>query len=184
VLFVTDELFFPPHNGSSQVYINAARELAQQGAEVFCVSACRELGDAARRDVREGYARLFSEFVAIPGNAYTGSWLARLGVGLREIARMLRGDVFAATPFLRIASRRFDGAILELVERHGIDTIHFHKPQTVLLLRHLLPRLRPAKLVVELHDDFVERAHQYELAYASFFSAIGWRDIACDHLVR
>lgn len=184
VLFVTDELFFPPHNGSSQVYINTALEMAAEGAAVFCVSACRDLEQAARTEVRAAYQRLFSGFLAVPGNAFMGSWLGCLGVGLREIARMLRGDVFAATPLLRIASRRFERAILDLVERHGIDTIHFHKPHTVLLLRHLLHRLRPATLVVELHDDFIERAHQYELAYASFFSAIGWRELARDHLIR
>jgi glycosyltransferase involved in cell wall biosynthesis len=177
VLFVTDELFLPPYNGSSQVYLKTARHYASQGHEVASLSFYRDPRRIADPSTLAAYAEVFPEFIFLPGWNVAGSLLSKLSAGWRELLRYATGNVFSTSPLARLVLKPHEAAILDLAKRRRIDTIYFHKPQTVLLLRHLLPRLRPATIIVDLHDDFVERGCQYRLAYERFFAAVGPAEI-------
>lgn len=174
ILFVTDELFLPrPHNGSAEVYLRAARDRARQGTDIFCLSFFRDRQRAGDPQVAAAYASMFSAFLLLPGWNGGGTLLGRTGLGCRELKRWITGDLFAGNRLLEALLRPRLREVVRFVREHRIDTVYFHKPQTAQLLSPILPELRPARLVIELHDDFVERGLQYQRAYKSFFSSIG-----------
>ena len=179
ILFVTDELFLPrAHNGSADVYVRAAQDHARQGSDIFCISLFRDRRRAGDPKVAASYAAMFSAFLLLPNWNGGGTLLGRVGLGCREVKRWITGNLFAGNRLLEALARRHLREVVRFVHEHRIDTVYFHKPQTAQLLSAILPELRPAHLVIELHDDFVERGLQYQRAYKSFFSSIGPAAIA------
>lgn len=179
ILFVTDELFLPrPHNGSADVYLRAAQDRARQGSDIFCLSFFRDRRRADDPQVAAAYASMFSAFLLLPGWNGGGTLLGRTGLGCRELKRWITGNLFTSNRLIEALLRPRLREVVRFVREHRIGTVYFHKPQTAQLLSPILPELRPARLVIELHDDFVERGLQYQRAYKSFFSSIGPAAIA------
>ncbi|HEX2942559.1 MAG TPA: glycosyltransferase family 4 protein, partial [Rhodopila sp.] len=75
----------------------------------------------------------------------------------------------------------FRTALVDMMQEHRIAEVYFHKPHTMLLLQPALGYLRPARFVLDLHDDFVARSEHYDAAYASLFAALPWGDIIRQH---
>jgi hypothetical protein len=73
-------------------------------------------------------------------------------------------------------------SIIDFVKKNNIDVIYFHKPHTILMLRPLLHQFASLQIIVEMHDDFIERAEQYRLTYRSLFSRLGWKTIVTEYL--
>jgi glycosyltransferase involved in cell wall biosynthesis len=179
VLFVTEELFLPkPHNGSADVYIRSAQDYARQGYEVFCVSFVRDRQQVSDTSIRSSYASMFSDFLLLPGWNGGGTVLGQVSLGWREISRWVTGNIFAKNRLLALLLRPHLAQLVRFVRRHEIGTVFFHKPQTVLLLSDILPLLRPTRLIVDLHDDFVERELHYRRAYGAFFANVPAAEIA------
>ena len=179
IVFVTDELFLPkPHNGSAEVYVRTAQDYARQGYDVFCISFFRDPRRAAAPDVVESYASLFSGFLLLPGWNGGGTPLGQLSLAWREMSRWATGNIFAKNRLLAALLRPHLDTVVRFVHEHDIGTVFFHKPHTVLLFADILPRLKSARLIVDLHDDFVERELHYRGAYGSFFAALPAAEIA------
>lgn len=182
VVFVTEELFLPrPHNGSADVYLRSAQDYAHQGYEVFCISFFRDPQQASDAGVRESYAALFRDFLLLPGWNGGGTLRGRISLAWREISRWVTGNIFAKNRMLTSLLTPHLRDVLHFVREHDIGTIFFHKPHTVLLLADILPLVKPAHLIVDLHDDFVERELHYRRAYSAFFADLSGMEIAKDY---
>jgi hypothetical protein len=177
ILFITEDLFIPARNGSARVYYTTAEEYKRQGNEIFCIAAYRHVEETRVPNIKDAYSTLFSDVLFIPSINYRGAALAKLGLVLREVTRTMSGDVYSGTPFYSITLRPFVRSIIDFVKKNNIDVIYFHKPHTILMLRPLLHEFSSLQIIVEMHDDFVERADQYRLTYRSLFSRLNWKTI-------
>lgn len=111
-----------------------------------------------------------------------GGFVGTIALGLREISRWISGNVFATGRLIKWVLGRHLAHVVEFVKEQNITEIYFHKIDTMLLLEDILADLKPAKFTLDLHDDFVERAEQYRLAYRSFFERVSPKEIIKDHL--
>jgi glycosyltransferase involved in cell wall biosynthesis len=183
VLFVTDELFLPaPHNGSADLYLRVARDYARDGYETFCLSFFRDRRQASASDVLGGYSQLFADFLLIPWSNGGGSPIGMISWGLRAIFRWVSGNVFSMSPLQKRIQNSHQKEIVKFVRQRNVGTIYFHKPETLLLLRDVLPILRPAMLILDLHDDFVERELQFGRVCKAFFSSVGPKEVVREYL--
>ncbi|WEM94152.1 hypothetical protein P0M04_22005 [Telluria mixta] len=182
ILFVTEDLFIPPRNGSARIYYDTAEKYKCGGHDIFCIAAYRSEEEANAPGIKDGYSTLFSDVLFIPSLNYRGNAVAKLGLVMREVARTLSGDVYTGTPFYTIALRPFVHSIVDFVRKNEIEVIYFHKPHTVLMLLPLLHQFSSLEVVVEMHDDFIERAEQYRLTYRSLFSRMDWKHIFARYL--
>jgi glycosyltransferase involved in cell wall biosynthesis len=182
ILFITEDLFIPARNGSARIYYKTAEDYKREGNEIFCIAAYRNVEETRAPDIKDGYLTLFSDVLFIPSVNYRGAPLAKLGLVLREVTRTLSGDVYSGTPLYSITLRPFVQSIIDFVEKNKIDVIYFHKPHTILMLRPLLHAFSSLQIIVEMHDDFVERAEQYRLTYRSLFSRMDWKNIVTRYL--
>lgn len=181
ILFITEDLFIPAQNGSARIYYHTADEYKRQGNEIFCIAAYRRVEETQLPFIKEQYRVLFRDVLFIPGINFRGTALAKLGLVLREAKRTLSGNVYSRTPFYGFALRPFITQIKDFISSNRIDVIYFHKPHTIQMMYPLLRELEKLKVVVEMHDDFIERADQYRRAYHSFFSKLHLKTIATEY---
>ncbi len=182
ILFVTDELFLPTRNGSSTIYAKVAESYARDGWDIYCISFYRNRQKAQSAEVRRAYRSLFSDFLLLPGWNGGGSISGLLGNGLRELSRWVTGNVFATGPLLAWSDRARLSAVRKFMCLHKVSTVYFHKPQAVMLLRDLAGELVTKHVMLDMHDDFVERAIQMRAAYDSLFASIGLGETVRAHL--
>ncbi|HQT79365.1 MAG TPA: glycosyltransferase [Rhodopila sp.] len=181
VLFVTDEIFLPHRNGSSQIYTQVAQAYASAGWRTHCLSFYRDPAEVETPETIAAYREAFDCTLLAPGWNLGGTTTGRIGMGIREANRWLTGNVFASHKLLAARHQAFQASLLTVVQEQRIAEIYFHKPHTMLLLEPLLGRLRPARFVLDLHDDFVARTEHYAAAYKSLFASLPWRDILRQH---
>jgi len=182
VLFVTDQVFLPEQNGSSQTYVNVARQYASAGWRIHCLSFYRNKEQVSTTQTQSAYGELFNHYMLVPGWDLGGGPLGKFGMALRELNRLVTGNVFASHPFLVSSQKDFRHGLSEFIARERISEIYFHKPHSMLLLQSGLAVLKPARFVINLHDDFVARTSHYDAAYDSLFANLPLRVIARQHL--
>ena len=181
VLFVTDEVFLPHRNGSSQIYTQVAQTYARAGWRTHCLSFYRDLDNAQASRTLDAYRNMFDTAVLAPGWNLGGTWVGRIGMGIREAARWLTGNVFASHPFLAARQPAFGASLKALVRQRHITQIYFHKPHTMLLLEPVLHELQAVSFILDLHDDFVSRSEHYTAAYAAVFRSLPYNYILRQH---
>lgn len=181
VLFVTDELFLPHHNGSARIYEEIDREFTGRGWRTHCLSFFRDPRLASSQATLSAYADRFRAFLLAPGWNLGGRPLGKLGMAQREIVRWLSGDIFSSHSFLAARTQAFRSALQDFIDRHDITQVYFHKLHTALLLRPAFDVLSRCTLTVDLHDDFVTRSQHYDAAYDAVFAALPWPDILRRH---
>jgi glycosyltransferase involved in cell wall biosynthesis len=180
-LFVTDEPFLPPGNGSSQVYLSVAEDYRRRGGEIFCMSFYKDAGRALSPVSAQAYAAVFAGNLMLPGWNNGGSPRGRAGQAIREAHRWIGGDVFVGHPLLETRRARTVFPVVEWIRRHGINHIYCHKVHALQLIQPILRHLPGLRVTLDLHDDFVRKAVDYDTAYCDLFREIPMREIARNH---
>ncbi|HEX2940262.1 MAG TPA: hypothetical protein VHO91_04385, partial [Rhodopila sp.] len=153
VLFVTDEIFLPHRNGSSRIYTQVAHAYASAGWRTHCLSFYRSPEETTSPETISAYRQSFDCTLLAPGWNLGGTPAGRIGMLLREANRWLSGNVFASHELLAARHKAFRTALVDMMQEHRIAEVYFHKPHTMLLLQPALGYLRPARFVLDLHDD-------------------------------
>lgn len=172
VLFVTDELFLPSRNGSQRIYSAVARQHALDGSEIFAVSFYRDAKRALSPVTQASYRELFRDFLLLPGWNNGGRLSGKIGQALREAHRSLTGNVFASHPFLMTKRRREARDVCARLRGWGVNTIYFHKIHALQLAGKIVDLYPDARVILDLHDDFVARAIEYATAYDTLFGTL------------
>lgn len=181
VLFVTDEPFLPPGNGSSQVYLSVTEEHRRQGSRVFCLSFYRNAMQAHSAATKAAYDEVFAGHLMLPGWNGGGTMLGKAGVAIREARRFTSGDVFAIHPFLQTHRSATARGVAAWIRQQGIERIYCHKVHALQLLQPVLAHLPGMHLTLDLHDDFVRKAVDYDNAYGELFRELPLGVIARSH---
>ncbi|MBC9206163.1 glycosyltransferase [Roseomonas aerophila] len=180
-LFVTDEPFLPPGNGSSQVYLSVAEEYRRQGSRIFCLSFYKDAGKALSPASAAAYAEISCGHLMLPGWNNGGSPLGRAGQAVREAHRWISGDVFVGHPFLQSRRPAMARLVADWIRQQGIAHIYCHKIHALLLMQPILALLPGIRISLDLHDDFVRKALDYDMAYGDLFRELSPREILRDH---
>jgi glycosyltransferase involved in cell wall biosynthesis len=181
VLFITEEIFLPHHNGSSRIYSAVADRYAGAGWSVFCLSFYRNAEQPRSPAVRKAYAERFQEFQFVPGWNLGGGLFGKAALALRELERCVRGNVLPTHPFLRTRRPEVQRAIVEMVRRNDIDVIYFHKPHALQLMLPVLGALPDVRMVLDLHDDFISRGTELDRAFQAFLGALPFTQVLAYH---
>jgi len=180
-LFVTDEPFLPPGNGSSQVYLSVAEEYRRMGSRIFCMSFYKDAGKALSPASAKAYAEMSCGHLMLPGWNNGGSALGRAGQAVREAHRWISGDVFVGHPFLQSRRPATARLVADWIRQQGITHIYCHKIHALLLMQPILALLPGIRVSLDLHDDFVRKAVDYDTAYGELFGELPAREILRHH---
>ncbi len=180
ILFVTEEPFLPPHNGSQQTYAAVVRSYAEDGWKLYCISFYRDPA-VLQSPIAEAYRSTFSDYLLLPGWNRGGAVLGRVGQAFREADRSLTGNVLPSHPFLTTKGPAEAQRIADVVRSWGIGTLYVHKVHGMQLLGRVLDHLADIPIILNLHDDFVARASNYSLVHNRVFSALPLRTVLRDH---
>ena len=181
VLFVTDELFLPSRNGSQRIYRSVAERYARDRWDTFALSFYRDPKRAFSQETQGAYGKMFRDFLFLPGWNNGGTFGGKVGQGLREVRRGLAGDVFASHPLLLAKQRPEARRVAARLREWGIGTVYFHKVHALQLAGRIMDFYPDARIVLDLHDDFVARAGEYARAYEALFGALRFRQILRHH---
>ncbi|MBI0535691.1 glycosyltransferase [Roseomonas sp. KE2513] len=182
IAFVTDELFLPPRNGSQQIYTSVAQRYADQGAEIYSVCFFRDRALADAEETQAAYRKMFKGHMFLPGWNNGGKLSGKLGQAWRELERRLTGDVFASHPLLATLQSG-PGATLPARQllNWDIDIIYFHKIHALQLAGRIIRYTPGIQIVLDLHDDFVKRASEYQEAYGNLFRKLSLASAVKQH---
>ena len=181
IVFVTEELFLPPRNGSQQTYATVARSFADAGWTTYCISFFRDSAIAFSSENTQAYRAMFADFLLLPGWNRGGTVLGRLGQVFREADRSLTGNVLSSHPFLITKGRAEIRRIAERIASWDVSTVYVHKVHGMQLLGHVLDALRGLPVILNLHDDFVTRATNYDRVHEQLFAVLPFRLVMRDH---
>jgi glycosyltransferase involved in cell wall biosynthesis len=180
-LFVTEEPFLPPGNGSMQVYHSVAAEHRARGCAAFCVSFFKD-GDAARSPATAAaYSAHFGGHMMLPGWNGGGGLAGKAALAFREANRWMTGNVFAGHPFIHTARSGIARSAANTIRSWGVRRIYCHKVNALQLFLPVLRHLDGIPVTLDLHDDFVRKAADYDTAYARLFRELPLREIARNH---
>jgi glycosyltransferase involved in cell wall biosynthesis len=180
-LFVTEEPFLPPGNGSMQVYHSVAEEHRARGCATYCVSFYKDTRRALAQANTDAYAAAFGGHLMLPGWNGGGSALGKAGLALRETNRWITGNTFAAHPFLRTARPSVARSVARMIHQWGVRRIYCHKVNALQMFLPVLRHLGGVPVTLDLHDDFVRKAVDYDTAYTRLFRELPAREIARNH---
>src|SRR5690606_12941009 len=134
----------------------------RNGAAIFCLSFYKNTDSALAPATAQAYAEVSCGHLMLPGWNNGGSLLGRVGQAMRETRRWFDGDVFVGHPFLEVHRPGTAQLVANWIGQHGIDHIYCHKIHALLLLRPVLALLPYIRLTLDLHDDFVRKAVDYD----------------------
>ena len=182
VLFVTDEPFLPPRNGSQQTYASVARAFNDEGWTTYCISFFRDPSAAASAQLNDAYRDTFTDYLLVPGWNRGGSTLGKVGQFWREANRALTGNVLASHPFLVTKDRAEVTRLSERIRSWNVGSAYVHKVHSMQLLGQVLDALEGVPIILDIHDDCVVRAITYDVVHRELFAVLPRRLIIRDHL--
>ncbi|MFC3123611.1 glycosyltransferase [Pseudoroseomonas globiformis] len=180
-LFIAEEPFLPPGNGSSQVYLSVAENHRRRGGKSFCICFYKDADHALSAEVWAAYAQRFDGHLMLPGWNGGGGLRGKAGLAWREARRWITGDVFSGHPFLHTKRRGVAEELASLIRHWQVQRVYCHKVNALQMFAPVLDRLPGLPVTLDLHDDFVRKAADYDHAYARLFHELPAGLIAQQH---